>query len=127
MRCALLFVPLLAQAAVVPFDVSAVSPGPVRVSKGGDAVRVEWQDGRGRPWRAVFSLETAKPLISSIGTGDKTIVERAQPLYRCETGKRRGGWDAFFDFPPSHPDGTRRFQGEFRLTGGKAQSLGGTG
>jgi hypothetical protein len=123
MRYALFFLPLLVRA-VVPFDVSGVSSGPVKVIKGDDSVAVEWQDATRKPWRAVFSLDAAKPLITSIGVGEKSVIERVQPLYRCETGKRRGGWDAFFDFPPSHPEGTRRFLGEFRLTGGRAKTSG---
>jgi hypothetical protein len=34
------------------------------------------------------------------------IIERARPVYSGSTGKRRGGWDAFFDFPLSHSEGT---------------------
>ncbi len=38
----------------------------------------------------------------------------ARPFYRGETGKRRGGWNAFFDDPTSHPDGTRHVQSTLR-------------
>ncbi|MEO7653344.1 MAG: hypothetical protein ABIZ80_23035 [Bryobacteraceae bacterium] len=124
MRNWLAFLPLLASAASVPLDVSAVRPGPVQVAAEKDSVAVRWSDGQSREWQAVFSLDPAKPLIASIGTGGKNVVERASPLYRCETGKRRGGWDAFFDFPPSHPDGTRRFAGDFRLTRARAATSG---
>ncbi len=41
-----------------------------------------------------------------------------------ETGKRRRGWNEFFDFPPSHPEGTRHFHAEFRLRSAKARTLG---
>ena len=34
------------------------------------------------------------------------------------------GWDAFFDFPPSHPEGTRSFQGEFKMTAAKVSTTG---
>ncbi len=52
------------------------------------------------------------------------MIERARPYYQLTTGKRRGGWDAFFDFPPSHPDGTRTFQGTFTLAAARAVTIG---
>ena len=128
MRSALLLSLLLSGpacfAAAVPADLSAVRPGPVTVEVAGENLVVRWPDESKRAWRAEFSLDPARPLIGSIGVGGKAIIERARPLYWCETGKRRGGWDAFFDFPPSHPEGTRRFTGEFRLTAAKARSAG---
>src|SRR5207237_8625929 len=65
-----------------------------------------------------------RPLITSIGSSGKTVLERARPLYWCSTGVRRGGWDQFFDFPPSHPNGTRRFMGDFHLSNVQARSTG---
>lgn len=64
-------------------------------------------------WSARFALDARKPLIASIGVGGKIVLSGGRPFYRVETGKRRGGWDAFFDFPPSAPEGTRSFLGEF--------------
>jgi hypothetical protein len=116
--------PLACAAATVSLDVSEVRPGPVRVISSGGSVAVEWADQGRRTWRAAFSLDPARPLISSIGPEGSSIIERAQPAYRCATGIRRGGWDAFFDFPPSHPEGTRRFEGEFHLRAAKARSVG---
>ena len=49
---------------------------------------------------------------------------RRAPFYRGETGKRRGGWNAFFDDPANHPEGTRHVQGTFTLRGAKARSIG---
>jgi len=115
---------MLCAAAIVSVDLGGVRPGPVHVSSTSDAIQVEWPDAASRTWRAVFSLDPAKPLITSIGVGTNPIVERAQPVYRGATGIRRGGWDAFFDFPPSHPDGTRRFEGAFHLQSAKARSVG---
>src|SRR5262249_41158348 len=40
------------------------------------------------------------------------------------TGKRRGGWYAFFDDPTTHPDGTRHVQGSLQLRGASARSIG---
>jgi hypothetical protein len=124
MRIALLLIPMLCAAATVPADLSAVRPGPVHVSVTDGAIQVEWPDAASRTWRAVFSLDPARPLIASIGLGANPIVERAQPVYRGATGIRRGGWDAFFDFPPSHPEGTRRFEAAFHLLGAKARTAG---
>src|SRR4051812_12657693 len=126
MKRALLTLCLIAsaEAAVVPIDNSGIRSGPVRVDSTTDAVTVTWNDESSRLWQAVFSLDSARPLITSVVADGKRIIDRAQPIYRCSTGKRRGGWDAFFDFPPSHPEGTRSFQGEFKLTAAKAVTTG---
>jgi hypothetical protein len=110
--------------AAVPVDLTGLRPGPVKVASAGDALTVDWNDAASRAWRAEFSLDASKPLITAISVGGKALIERAQPLYRVTTGKRRGGWDAFFDFPPSHPEGTRQFQGQFQLRDASAKSLG---
>ena len=57
--------------------------------------------------------------------GSRSVLRAANPFFRGETGKRRRGWNAFFDFPPSHPEGTRRFQGKLSLRSAKARTLGG--
>ncbi|MBI4904249.1 MAG: hypothetical protein HY820_11470 [Acidobacteria bacterium] len=113
-----------ASAAIVPVDISQVKAGPVTVKAAEDSVTVTWPDGRQRSWQAEFTLDSTKPLIAAVRVGGKVIVERAQPLYRVETGKRRGGWDQFFDYPPSHPDGTRRHEGKFTLRSAKARTVG---
>ena len=111
-------------AQMVPVDLSGVRPGPVRVVSEGASVAVEWPDEQSRTWRAVFSLDPARPLITSIGTGGAALIERANPVYRCATGIRRGGWDAFFDFPPTHPEGTHQYEGVFRMRSARAKSVG---
>ncbi len=83
-----------------------------------------WKDGGNQDWTATFSLETAKPLITAIRTAGRTVVERGRPVYSATTGKRRGGWDAFFDFPPSHPNGTRSFLGVFHPRHVQVESIG---
>lgn len=52
------------------------------------------------------------------------MLSGARPFYRAETGKRRGGWDAFFDFPPSAPEGTRSFMGEFHPKRARVNTIG---
>ncbi|HEU0005207.1 MAG TPA: hypothetical protein VFS12_04365, partial [Terriglobia bacterium] len=111
-------------AQVVPLDLSGVRPGPVAAEQKADTLIVRWPDEASRLWTVEFWLDPARPLIAAIKVGDKTIAERARPLYWCETGKRRGGWDAFFDRPFTHPEGTRRFVGEFQLRSAKARSVG---
>ena len=114
----------LAAAQDMILDASGVRPGPVRVQNINGGLQVEWPDERGRTWTAQFSLDPRKPLITSIGVDGKIVLSGGQPFYRAETGKRRGGWDAFFDFPPSAPEGTRSFLGEFHPKNAKATTIG---
>src|SRR5687768_2304248 len=118
---------LLAQqppAVSVPLDLSGVRAGPVGVARTTDTVTVTWPDETSRVWRATFSLKPAQPLIASIGPDGTPVVSNARPFYQGETGKRRGGWNAFFDDPTTHPDGTRHVQGTFRLRAATARSVG---
>jgi hypothetical protein len=110
--------------AAAPVDITGVKPGPVQVQSTTEALTVRWPDETARMWTAEFSLDPARPLITSVKAGDKTIVDRARPLYWVATGKRRGGWDQFFDLPPSHPEGTRRSTGVFKLVSATARSAG---
>lgn len=114
----------LAAAQNITFDASGVRPGPVRVENSNGGFQIEWPDERGRTWNAQFSLDPRKPLITSIGVNGRTVLSDGRPFYRAETGKRRGGWDAFFDFPPSAPEGTRSFLGEFHPKSARATTVG---
>lgn len=80
-------------------DLSGVKPGPIAVIQAGQSLNVSWSDTSSHQWKATFSLDAAKPLITAIAVDGKNVVTLAQPVYRCSTGKRSGGWDAFFDFP----------------------------
>ncbi|HMJ60529.1 MAG TPA: hypothetical protein VK493_02160, partial [Bryobacteraceae bacterium] len=111
-------------AAGITPDISGVKAGAIAVSASGSSLEVRWQDGASRQWEAAFSLDSSKPLIAAIAVDGRKVVERANPVFRCSTGKRRGGWDAFFDFPPSHPDGTRSFLQEFHPTKAVARTVG---
>src|SRR5215813_4971128 len=111
-------------AAAVPVDVSGVKSGAVTVAPTAQSVTVQWSDEANLPWKAEFSLEPKSPLITSVSVNGSAIISHARPFYQCTTGKRRGGWDAFFDFPPSHPDGTRSFGGEFNLKSARAVTIG---
>jgi|SRR5579871_61908 len=116
---------LSASAATVPFNGTAVRPGPVTVTPAADSIAVQWNDERGRAWRAQFSLDPAKPLITAIGlAGRDAVVRDAAPVYDGEFGKRHGGWDEFFDLPPAAPEGTRRFGGALHLSAARAETTG---
>ena len=110
--------------AAITADLSAVKAGPIAVVSSDGSLAVRWQAGGGRQWEADFALDSAKPLITAITVDGRRIVERANPVYRCSTGKRRGGWDAFFDFPPAHPEGTRSFLQEFHPMRAVARTVG---
>jgi hypothetical protein len=120
------FLLLQAQNVPVPIDLSGVRPGPIAVMRAADSVTVAWPDEQTREWRATFSLDPSQPLITSIGlaAAGEPIVRSARPFYQGETGKRRGGWNAFFDDPTSHPDGTRHVQGTFRARAAIARTAG---
>jgi hypothetical protein len=110
--------------AAITADLSGVKSGPIAVSSLNGSLDVRWTDGAGKQWEADFSLDSLKPLITAITVDGGKIIEGARPVYRCSAGKRRGGWDAFFDFPPSHPDGTRSFLQEFHPTHAVARTAG---
>jgi len=124
----LLFIALLVASCcpgeMIPVDVSEVKSGPIAVEHLTDSLTVHWRDESLHLWTAQFSLDSTKPLITGIDVEGQRIVDRASPVYRCSTGRRRGGWDAFFDFPPSAPEGTRSFLGEFAPKLAKAKNIG---
>jgi hypothetical protein len=123
---ALLLIPVQAPAPAVsvPLDLTRVTPGPIGVVRDDNSVSVTWPDETARVWRATFSLDPAQPLVTSIGPEGEPVVRSARPFYRGETGKRRGGWYAFFDDPTSHPEGTRHVQSTFTLRGATVRSVG---
>jgi hypothetical protein len=94
-------------------DRTGVTPGPISVDSDKDSVTVHWPDEKGRQWTAVFALRPSAPLITAISVDGNAIVRNAQPYYQVNIGKRRGGWDEFFDNPTSSPEGTRTFRGNF--------------
>jgi hypothetical protein len=120
----LILIPGPAAAVSVPLDLSGVRPGPITVVRAEESVTITWPDEAGRAWRATFSLDPAQPLVTSVGAGADAVVRSARPFYQGETGKRRGGWYAFFDDPTTHPDGTRHVQSTLQLRGATARSVG---
>ena len=114
----------VALAVSVPVDMTGYSPGAVVVERHDDSLVATWPDETSETWRAEFSLDPGKPLITSIGSGQVGVVQAGRPFYRVETGKRRKGWNAFFDHPPSHPEGARSFQGRLGLRSARVRTIG---
>jgi hypothetical protein len=110
--------------AAVPVDLSAVKPGPIAVDSGPNSLTVRWKDESGGPWSAEFSLDPKLPLLTAISMNGAPLITRARPFFQCTTGKRRGGWDQFFDLPPSHPEGTHSYSGVFALKSAIAATIG---
>ena len=119
-----LWLPCASFGQTVALDTTELRAGPITVTSAENAVTVTWPDDTSRTWRATFSLDPARPLITSIAIAGSPVIAEARPFYRGETGKRRGGWNAFFDDPANHPEGTRHVQGTFTLRGVKARSVG---
>jgi hypothetical protein len=113
-----------ASAAPITADLSGIKPGPIAVASSNQALDVAWSDAANHHWKAIFSLDSAKPIITSIAVDGRDIVEQAKPYFRCTTGKRSGSWDAFFDFPAGNPEGTRQFIQQFNPTAVAVNTVG---
>src|SRR5689334_5090460 len=129
LRLTILLIPVLLRlslAAIIPADISSVRNGPVGVSATAETLAVRWADEASRTWTAEFSLDSGKPLITKIGLDGNAVIRNASPQYWVATGKRRGpaGFDEFFDYPGSHPEGTHRFEGVFQPVSAKVTSAG---
>jgi hypothetical protein len=111
-------------AETVTADISGVKPGPIEVSASEAALTVHWADAQKQQWIVSFALDNKLPLITSIAVNGHAVVEKASPVYRCTTGTRTGGWDAFFDFPPARSQGTRNFLRTFQPTTATARTVG---
>jgi hypothetical protein len=105
-------------------DLTAVKPGPIQISATPAALTVRWEDSSRQHWTAIFALDNKLSLITAIAVNGRNVVEKATPVYRCSTGTRTGGWDAFFDFPPAQPQGTRNFLQSFHPTAVTARTVG---
>lgn len=126
-QCAMSLLCLISLAAygqVIHPDIAGVKQGPITVSTTAAELIVTWSDGDSHHWATSFSLDSRKPLITAIKADGNTVVEGANPVYRASTGKRVGGWDAFFDFPPRNPGGTRSFLQQFHPSTVIARSVG---
>lgn len=120
----LVWVGTVAVADVVPLDVSGYREGPVSVEAEDALVRVRWKDEAGREWQAAFRRNPSKALLASLSVDGAPILRDARAYYRVETGIRRKGWNAFFDYPPDHPQGTTAFFGTFGLDAIQVKTVG---
>ena len=120
----LVWVGTVAVADVVPLDVSGYREGPVSVEAEDALVRVQWKDEAGRDWQAAFRRNPSKALLASLSVDGAPILRDARAYYRVETGIRRKGWNAFFDYPPDHPQGTTAFFGTFGLDAIQVKTVG---
>ena len=55
-----------AYAAPIAADLSAVKPGPIAVTSSEQSLTVVWKDAAQHQWQTIFSLDSAKPLITAI-------------------------------------------------------------
>jgi hypothetical protein len=113
-----------ARAVAITADLSSIKPGPIGVVASATSITVDWDDGIAQHWQAVFSLDSTKPLVTAVTADGNLIVDRANPVFRLSAGKRKGGWDAFFDIPPDDPAGTRRFAQQFHPVAAHARTVG---
>lgn len=120
----LVVVDLSLPGAVVPVDTAGYTAGPVTVEVQESRVVVRWSDGEGASWDATFRRAPEGPLIESVTSGGVPVLSDARPFYRLDTGWRRKGWDAFFDYPPDHPLGTASHLGRLDLKGLRIESTG---
>ncbi len=105
---------------LVPPDLAAE----IKVTSDEASVTVAWKDEANRDWSAVFRRDPSKALIAAMSVGGQLVLRDARPFYQAETGKRRKGWDAFFDYPPSHPDGTQHWNGSLDLKSIRVEAVG---
>lgn len=108
----------------VPVDLDQFRPGPIAVQATADSVTVRWQDETGQAWSAEFNRDPAKALLGSLRAGDGLVLRDARPFYRVETGLRRKGWNAFFDYPPAHPRGATAHFAAFELESIRVRTVG---
>ena len=110
---------------LVPVNVEGYSEGPVAVEVRESDLLVSWRDSGGVRWEARFNRDPSKALIGSLGPAGGTVLRDAEPFYQVETGIRRKGWNAFFDYPPSHSEGTAAHFGGLDLESLRVETAGG--
>ncbi len=96
--------------AAVRIDLSAYRVSPdFQVATDGDTLIVNWLGENNVSWRMCLNLADPAKLIAELShtvssaSKRKVILKNAAPAFSVYTGKRRGGWDNFFDSPSSRP------------------------
>ena len=90
----------------------------IQAMQDGPLLQVVWPGERGQTLRVRFNLGDLNLLIRDISVSRSSrfvpILENVSPQYMSYTGKRRGGWDNFFDTPPSHRGEIRTFDSSLK-------------
>ena len=81
-----------------------------QLQRTGDFLIVNWHGERKVSLQLSFNLKDPEKLIAELShaasptaTARQIILKDAAPAYRITVGKRRGGWDNFFDSPATRP------------------------
>ena len=117
MRSLVFLIPIVSMAAIVPADISGVRPGPVTVSASAETLTVRWPDEASRMWTAEFSLNSEKPLITTIGLdADRHRPQRLAAILGDdrETPRSAPGSTSssiFREVIPREPGGSRAHSG----------------
>jgi hypothetical protein len=96
-----------------PVDISGFHTGAVTLERRSSDLHVCWPDEKARRWCADFRTDGNPEVIRDISLEGREVISGGRPVYWVDTGVRRGGWDQFFDFPGSAPQGIHRFEGVF--------------
>ena len=108
----------------VAVDMSAYEPGPVVADLGEEDIVIAWRDESDRSWEATFNRDAERALLELVTVDDKPVLRSVRPFLQVETGIRRKGWNAFFDYPPDHPEGTAAFFSQFSLDAIRIETAG---
>ncbi len=101
-----------------------------QVSRDGNLLAVTWTGEDQLSLRLRLDLGEAEKLIdelsqqASSSADRKVILRDAAPAYRVYVGRRRGGWDNFFDTPSSRPHEVSEHLGKLVIEGCRLVSEG---
>ena len=100
----MMFTPLLLVLSIVPVDFSAYREnGSLAATREGDRLTVAWPGAGGQALRLQLNLADPARLVGELSVAGRALLRDAAPAYSVYTGKRRGGWDNFFDTPAQRP------------------------
>jgi len=97
----------------LPVDISGFQAGAVTLEQRPSAIQLCWPDEKNRRWCADFDTSGHPEVVRAISLNGVEMITGGRPVYWIDTGVRRGGFDQFFDFPGSAPEGIHRFEGVF--------------
>src|SRR5437899_3082999 len=90
----------------------------IQVTQDGPLLQVVWPGDRDQALRFRFNLGDMSALVRDISISKAStfapILENVSPQYMSYVGKRRGGWDNFFDTPPIHRAEIRTFDSSLK-------------